>query len=456
MSVVGAAVSIGVSLWKAVTDNRPRHDPQERVRAQAERERREWEEARREIERNEEADRKAERQRVQQHEGAVERLMREEQVRAQAEREQEARHEDELEAAWKQRQQELQEAFERKVAEQKQAIRIQMEQNKAAEAANTRRREELEEEHQRKLDEIMRQRVAEEEAYKRRCEKEKEKARRDAQAAQQEHQRNLDEVMRQQVAEEEAYRKRLRMYEIGQVRVQRAEEELARRVAEHQARIAKEWPPPPAFAEFKQHINVAFIGATGTGKSSMINLYMGVRNGAPGSAPTDIVECTKQATPYSCDRLTLWDFPGAGTLLFPRATYIKQIGLRYFDAVVIINATRFTEIEVELFREARVWEIPCYMLWNKADEALQQEERNKGVEPQVSFKRLKANLQEVLQDELRKLGGDADALRDAERRSFVVTTWSDMYPQLLGPEMQRFLQSVKTEIRENREKSEGP
>ena len=44
----------------------------------------------------------------------------------------------------------------------------------------------------------------------------------------------------------------------------------------------------------------------------------------------------------------MWDLPGAGTEAFPRETYISQMGLRYFDMVLLVTAHRFTQMEKEI------------------------------------------------------------------------------------------------------------
>lgn len=63
----------------------------------------------------------------------------------------------------------------------------------------------------------------------------------------------------------------------------------------------------------------------------------------------------------------LWDLPGVGTPKFPQATYLKEMGIRHFDIIVLITASRFTEAELMLLEELRQWEVPFFMVRNKAD-----------------------------------------------------------------------------------------
>jgi len=66
-------------------------------------------------------------------------------------------------------------------------------------------------------------------------------------------------------------------------------------------------------------------------------------------------------------RVRLWDFPGAGTKLFPRETYIAKMGLRYLDRVIIVTAGRYTETEIDLMKELRAFSVPHVMVRTKID-----------------------------------------------------------------------------------------
>jgi len=63
----------------------------------------------------------------------------------------------------------------------------------------------------------------------------------------------------------------------------------------------------------------------------------------------------------------IWDLPGAGTPRFPQGTYVKDMGLRYFDMVVLITAERFTEAERLLKDELDHWNVPYFLVRSKAD-----------------------------------------------------------------------------------------
>jgi len=69
----------------------------------------------------------------------------------------------------------------------------------------------------------------------------------------------------------------------------------------------------------------------------------------------------------------IWDLPGVGTPNYPQATYIQEMGIRYFDVVVLMTATRFTEAELMLVKELRRWEVPFFLVRNKTDADVQSE-----------------------------------------------------------------------------------
>lgn len=66
----------------------------------------------------------------------------------------------------------------------------------------------------------------------------------------------------------------------------------------------------------------------------------------------------------------LWDLPGVGTLNFPQETYIQDMGIRYFDVVLLMNDQGFTEAENLVVRELKAWEVPLFAIRNKIDDAI--------------------------------------------------------------------------------------
>ncbi|CAE7633051.1 unnamed protein product [Symbiodinium sp. CCMP2456] len=65
------------------------------------------------------------------------------------------------------------------------------------------------------------------------------------------------------------------------------------------------------------------------------------------------------------------------------ATYLRRMGIRYFDVVLLITSSRFTEAELMLAEELQKFEVPYFMVRNKVDidiasEILREEEALEG------------------------------------------------------------------------------
>ena len=118
------------------------------------------------------------------------------------------------------------------------------------------------------------------------------------------------------------------------------------------------------------HYNIAFSGPSGTGKSSLINILLGLRAGDPGAAPEGETECTMEVRRYdhpTLPNLKLWDIPGAGTDRHPAATYFADKRLYAFDAVLVIGAGRFLEVSQAIAEGAAQFKCTIAFEWAKAD-----------------------------------------------------------------------------------------
>jgi hypothetical protein len=127
---------------------------------------------------------------------------------------------------------------------------------------------------------------------------------------------------------------------------------------------------PPWLEQIGGTVNIGVVGDSGTGKSRLINKLRKLEAGADGWAPVGVNETTMAPTMYPFPgetKVRLWDLPGAGTPAFPREGYIRSMGLRYFDAVLVCSACRFTEIEVSLSQELSSYSVPHFMVRTKLD-----------------------------------------------------------------------------------------
>ena len=53
------------------------------------------------------------------------------------------------------------------------------------------------------------------------------------------------------------------------------------------------------------------------------------------------------------NNVRVWDLPGKGTNMLPARTYIRNMGLEYFDAVLIVSDGRWTESDGRLLEAVR-------------------------------------------------------------------------------------------------------
>jgi GTP-binding protein EngB required for normal cell division len=126
-------------------------------------------------------------------------------------------------------------------------------------------------------------------------------------------------------------------------------------------------------------VNIGVLGASGVGKSSFVNAIRHVRNSDAIAAKVGVVETTEEPTKYHFPSPSvftdegqplmcyIWDVPGAGTRKHPVETYIRDMGLRYFDLVVLMTADRFTEVENDMLDQLRRFKVPYFIVRSKID-----------------------------------------------------------------------------------------
>ncbi|KAG1470325.1 hypothetical protein G6F56_002751 [Rhizopus delemar] len=115
--------------------------------------------------------------------------------------------------------------------------------------------------------------------------------------------------------------------------------------------------------------NLAVVGSSGTGKSSLVNALLGYKQD-PRGAVVGEVETTIEPKAYrhpSLPTLALWDMPGIGTPRHPSKNYFENYCLGAFDALLIVFDDRFMATDVDLARKAIQYNVPVFFIRNKAD-----------------------------------------------------------------------------------------
>jgi len=142
-------------------------------------------------------------------------------------------------------------------------------------------------------------------------------------------------------------------------------------------------------------MNFAVTGNSGVGKSLFINKIRRVRPGADGWAPVGVSETTARPTMYAFGgepRFRLWDLPGAGTPSFPAESYVRDMGLRYFDKVVIVSAGRFTTTDLTLKSELETHRVPYFMVRTKVDVDVWNNEQDNSADEMATVAEIKRDL----------------------------------------------------------------
>ena len=121
----------------------------------------------------------------------------------------------------------------------------------------------------------------------------------------------------------------------------------------------------------KVSLHIGVTGASGTGKSTIINTMRGLLPGDPGAARVAVTECTMYPTPYTHpdhEGFTIWDLPEVGTPSFPRHDYLAKVGFERFDFFFLVSSSRFTENDMWLAREIQRRNKKFFFIRSKLDE----------------------------------------------------------------------------------------
>ena len=104
-----------------------------------------------------------------------------------------------------------------------------------------------------------------------------------------------------------------------------------------------------------QIVNIAIIGRSGTGKSTLINSLRGLGardENNPDYCKVGNTQCTMEVKgPFefpSNRNIGLYDLPGSGTKEFPLEQYPDKVDMDKYDAFVLISTERFLKEDAEI------------------------------------------------------------------------------------------------------------
>ncbi|KAG0582084.1 hypothetical protein KC19_3G032800 [Ceratodon purpureus] len=195
------------------------------------------------------------------------------------------------------------------------------------------------------------------------------------------------------------------------------------------------------YSDEKYHF--ALCGFTGTGKSSLINSFRGLRAKDKGAAPVGTDETTTNITrypdpssepPYS--RFVWYDIPGGGTAAVSSEKYYKDQGLYAFDAVIVVYDDRFTELDESIIKDCVRHNTPVFIVRSKADQHIDNKIRDENgftrdddeynvVYPEVQAKYVKESMSFVDRC-LKRMANDPD-VNERDRYLLQDRRWHRVY-----------------------------
>lgn len=96
--------------------------------------------------------------------------------------------------------------------------------------------------------------------------------------------------------------------------------------------------------------NIAVVGRQNEGKSTLVNVLRGLRNGDPGSAKVGEAETTLQPKAYPDHKHPgfVWhDIPGGGTKTFSAWMYYYTQNLFAYDKILLVHCAALSEVGIE-------------------------------------------------------------------------------------------------------------
>ncbi|CAB9521300.1 Interferon-inducible GTPase 5 [Seminavis robusta] len=156
-------------------------------------------------------------------------------------------------------------------------------------------------------------------------------------------------------------------------------------------------------AAVDRFINVGFLGYSGVGKSSLISkLLKFFADGDQEDFPLTSFESdgTTQPTPYVVKgfdgKVRLWDLPGQGTEMFPSKSYLRDMGLKYFDAVLVVTDGRWKTNDTTLLDAIRFADIWFKVVRTKIDQAVEAGAHDHGMTQEAAIEVARAKLAEKI------------------------------------------------------------
>ncbi|XP_048355979.1 interferon-inducible GTPase 5-like [Sphaerodactylus townsendi] len=150
-------------------------------------------------------------------------------------------------------------------------------------------------------------------------------------------------------------------------------------------------------------LEIAVTGASGAGKSSLVNALRGMTDFEDGAAETGVTETTTERKSYphpTFPNLIMWDLPGIGTPNFKAKEYVTKVNFKKYDCFIIVASDRFRDDDVLLAREIRKMNKKFYYVRTKVDISINSE----GKKPNFSEEKCLEKIRKYHCDNLTQVG----------------------------------------------------
>lgn len=175
----------------------------------------------------------------------------------------------------------------------------------------------------------------------------------------------------------------------AQSKSKKGDAEIALEGEERQIQDVEEYAVPEFLLEasgsFKQFRNWAIVCESGSGKSSLAKSL--TQNSFAATAAS---ETTSETTLLDFGDVRCHVLPGSRTANLPHDSYVKAMGLRYFDLVFLVSDGRFKKHKQLLYQELKTHKVPVFAVWTKVNqdrtkEVLQEDTEQNGFDPNRTY-----------------------------------------------------------------------
>ncbi|RUP25904.1 interferon-inducible GTPase-domain-containing protein [Jimgerdemannia flammicorona] len=166
--------------------------------------------------------------------------------------------------------------------------------------------------------------------------------------------------------------------------------------------------------------NIAIVGGSEQGKSSLINGLMGVRDGDDNAASVGEDETAFGIKSYqhpNLNTLVLWDLPGGGAERNPGEPYFPDKMMFAFDALIVVTSAKFLQIELDIAKQANEKRVPIYFVRSKADQSIESKLRKNSKMPwEQAAMELQKEVHKNIRGQIEATGLELDKL-------FILSAW---------------------------------